>query len=567
MSDFLATMVGSATSPAADGWFCAKSDSGDMITRPWSEVHEEARRCAHALRSAGVRAGSAVALLIGAPREVAVLAQAVWLCGASVTMLHQPTPRTDVGRYAAETLGVLAMIGAGVVVVGEPFTTLADGFGKAASANGVRVLTVDRLRANDTALSVDPDAVPESAYAVLQLTSGSTSKPKAVRISHRSLMENMRAMVARSEFGPDDVMVSWLPVFHDMGMIGFLTVPMTFGFRLVKVTPADFLAKPLVWMQLISEHAASVTAAPNFAYSLVARALDKSEPLDLHRLRIAMNGAEPIDPRAVSAFTDAGARHGLDPASVLPAYGMAEASLAVSFSKPGVGARIDVVDALALGQRRRAVPATEQTEQTAVFVLLGEPLDGIEVCVRDDEGRSLGEREVGVLHIRGTAVTDSYLTTGGPQSTKDADGWLDTGDEGYLVEGQIVVCGRRKDLIILAGRNIYPTDIERIAEDVDGVRAGNSVAVRWGDNQLRETFAIGVESREAGDPDAERRIVHDVTTNVVARLEARPALVVVLPIGALPKTPSGKIQRLIAHSVIRAALEERHGAGGDRGTS
>ncbi|PRZ43416.1 fatty-acyl-CoA synthase [Antricoccus suffuscus] len=567
MSDFLATMVESATSSAADGWFCSKSAAGDMTTRPWSEVHEEARRCAHALQSAGVRNGSAVALLIGAPREVAVVAQAVWLCGASVTMLHQPTPRTDLRRYAAETIGVLAMIGAEVVVVGEPFATLADSFGNAAPGGGIRALTVDRLCANTTGLNVDPDTVPESAYAVLQLTSGSTSKPKAVRISHRSLMENMRAMVDRSEFGPDDVMVSWLPVFHDMGMIGFLTVPMTFGFKLVKVTPADFLATPLLWMQLISDYEASVTAAPNFAYSLVARALDKAGPLDLHRLRIAMNGAEPIDPRAVKAFVDAGARHGVDPAAVLPAYGMAEASLAVSFSKPGIGARTDVVDAHALGERRQAVPATEQTERTATFVMLGEPLDGIEVSVRDDEGHSLGEREVGVLHIRGTAITDSYLTTGGPQSTKDADGWLDTGDEGYLVARQIVVCGRRKDLIILAGRNIYPTDVERIAEDADGVRAGNTVAVRWGDNQLREAFAIGVESREAGDLEAERRIVHDVTTMVVERLSARPAVVVVLPIGALPKTPSGKIQRLIAHSVIRAALEKRRGAGGDRGAS
>lgn len=555
MSEFLATMVRSATSPTADGWLCTRSDDGAMTTRPWSEVHDDARRCAHALRSAGVGPGSAVALLIGAPREVAVIAQAVWLCGASVTMLHQPTPRTDLTRYAAETVGILTMIGAHAVIVGDPFARLAEGFGAAGAASGVHVHTVDRLREHDRSLEVDPGSVPESAYAVLQLTSGSTSTPKAVRITHRSLMDNMSAMVARSGFGPGDLMVSWLPVFHDMGMIGFLTVPMTFGYRLVKVTPADFLAKPLLWMQLISEYGGSVTAAPNFAYAVAARALAKSEPLDLSRLRIAMNGAEPVDPAVVRAFTDAGARHGLDPAAVLPAYGMAEAALAVSFSRPGSGVVVDVVDEEVLGSERRAVPATDRTERRVSFVVLGEPLDGIEVCVRDDDGSILGEREVGVLHVRGTAITDGYLTTAGPQATKDADGWFDTGDEGYLVDGRVVVCGRRKDVIILAGRNLYPTDIERTAEQADGVRAGNTVAVRWGDNHARETFAIGVESRAAGDSEAEHRIMHDVTTRVVERLAARPARVIVLPIGALPKTPSGKIQRLAAQSVLRAATE------------
>lgn len=563
MSDFLATMIDSASSDA--GWFCTRTEDGQMVTQSWAEVHESARRCAHALREAGVRNGSAVALLIGQPREVAVAAQAVWLCGASVTMLHQPTPRTDLGRYTAETLGVLRMIGAQVVVLGEPFAGLAESFTQVAKEVGVRVMTAQESLRGDDRIDVQPDEVPESAHAVLQLTSGSTSAPKAVRISHRSLMDNMRAMITRSEIGRDDVMVSWLPVFHDMGMVGFLTLPMTFGFRLVKVTPADFLATPILWMRLISQYRGSATAAPNFAYSIAARALSKSEPLDLSSMRFALNGAEPVDPQVVKAFTDAGERHGLDPSSMVAAYGMAEASLAVSFSSAGAGCVSDVVDAHAFGVDRRAVPANADAERTASFVLLGEPLDGIEVCVRDDEGRALGEREVGVLHIRGTAVTDGYLTADGPQDLKDPEGWLDTGDEGYLAGGQVVVCGRRKDLIILAGRNVFPTDIERIAEEVDGVRAGNTVAVKWHGNQARETFAIGVESRSAGDAEAETRIVHDVTQKVVNLLHARPALVVVLPTGSLPKTPSGKIQRSRAHSLLIKVSADSGDGGSDDG--
>jgi len=350
-----------------------------------------------------------------------------------------------------------------------------------------------------------------------------------------------------------DTMMSWLPLFHDMGMVGFLTVPMTIGVELVKVTPADFLAGPLLWPALLSKYRANVTAAPNFAYAMVGRRMAKTDEVyDLSHLRLALNGAEPIDEAAVANFVSAGARFGMRPECVLPAYGMAEATLAVSFAPLFTGLTLDVIDADELEANNRAVPAS--SGNTRAFSLLGPPLPGLEVTAVDDTGKVLGDREVGELRVRGAAVTPGYLTMQGPMPTQDADGWLATGDLGYLVDGQVVVCGRRKDVIIMGGRNIYPTDIERAALSVDGVRAGNAVAVRLDAGTRRERFAVAVESTLAGNEEAERTLTKEITSKVVDAVGMRPVGVFVLRAGSLPKTPSGKLRRSAAAAWVSEKL-------------
>jgi fatty-acyl-CoA synthase len=336
-----------------------------------------------------------------------------------------------------------------------------------------------------------------------------------------------------------------------MGMVGFLTVPMTFGVELIKITPVEFLSGPLIWPELISKYHATTTAAPNFAYAIVGRRLARVEDdgaYDLSTLRIALNGAEPIDETAVDAFTDAGARFKMPAECVFPAYGMAEATLAVSFAPLFTGLTLDYVEAPALEAENRAVPVPEGdprrgTDAVRSFAVLGRPLDGLEAEIVDEHGNRLGDRQVGEIRLRGEAVTPGYLTMDGPLDTQDADGWLATGDLGYLIDGQIVICGRRKDVIIMGGRNIYPTDIERAATSVDGVRAGNAVAVRIEAGTRRERFAVVLESKLAGDADAERALGKKVAARVRDAVDLRPFAVVVLPAGSLPKTPSGKVKR------------------------
>jgi fatty-acyl-CoA synthase len=546
MSRFLTTLLATgAGSPHG----MTTGEPRTPVRRSWPEIHQTARRAAGVLTEAGIGRGSAVGVLAGEPATIAPAAQAVWLVGGSVTMLHQPTARTDLALWAKETVGVLTMIGAKLVLLGAPFEALAS----VLSQHGIPCRLLTDL--DGEPVTPDPDVAGEDDTALLQLTSGSTAEPKAVRITHRNLHSNIGAMVQAARLDTDsDVMVSWLPLFHDMGMVGFLTIPMAVGIELVSVTPTDFLGRPILWAELISRHRGTVTAAPNFAYAVLARQLGRADEgsLDLSTLRFALNGAEPIDPAAVNAFTTAGARFGLRPEAVVCAYGMAETALGVSFAPIDTGLQVDEIDAVELEEHRRAVPAGDGPARR--FPLLGPPLPGIEVRVVGDDGAVLGEREVGVLQLRGESVTPGYLTVAGPVATQDADGWLDTGDEGYVTDGAVVVCGRRKDVIIMGGRNIYPTDIERAASEADGVRAGNAVAVRLEADagRHRESFLVAVESRLATEPEAVQGIAKDVTSRVVSAVGVRPAEVVVLRPGSLPKTPSGKLRRAATRALLAA---------------
>ncbi len=511
----------------------------EPVRHTWAEVHERARRIAGGLAAAGVGPGDAVGVLAGAPVEIAPTAQGVWIRAASLTMLHQPTPRTDLAVWAEDTMTVVDMIDAKAVIISDPFLAAMP----VLQEKGLKVLTVEELLAADP---IDPVEAGEDDLALMQLTSGSTGSPKAVQITHRNIYSNAEAMFISAEYDVDkDVMVSWLPCFHDMGMIGFLTVPMYFGAELVKITPMDFLRDTLLWAKLIDKYKGTMTAAPNFAYALFAKRLRKQATpgqFDLSTLRFALSGAEPVEPADVEDLIDAGRPFGLKPEAILPAYGMAETVLAVSFSKCGAGLVVDEIDADLLAALRRAVPATRGN--TRRLASLGPLLEGIEIRIVDEHGSSLEPRGVGVIQLRGEPVTPGYLTMAGFLPAQDEHGWYDTGDLGYQMEdGHVVVCGRVKDVIIMAGRNIYPTDIERAAGRVDGVRPGCAVAVRLDAGHSRETFAVAVESNAWQDPAEVRRIEHQVAHEVVTEVDMRPRNVVVLGPGSIPKTPSGKLRR------------------------
>ncbi|HEX4720926.1 MAG TPA: fatty acyl-AMP ligase [Pseudonocardiaceae bacterium] len=552
MSRFVDMLVATA---AASSRGIVTGEPKAPLRRTWAQVHERARRMAGALVAGGLKPGSAVAVLAAEPAMIAPTVQAVWLAGGSVTMLHQPTPRTDLAEWSQDTVKVLGMIGSTLVLLGTPFDALAP----VLDQHGVRYLMLPDLLDGEPLAEIVPS--DEEMPALLQLTSGSTADPKAVRITHGNLYANITSMTIAAALDPaTDTMMSWLPLFHDMGMVGFLTLPMTIGVELVKITPVDFLTGPLIWPALMSKYRANVTAAPNFAYAMVGRRMakvDEDDAYDLSHLRIALNGAEPIDEIAVRNFVEAGARFKMPKECVLPAYGMAEATLAVSFAPLFTGLSLDVIDADELEANNRAVPAVSSSEgeNTRAFSLLGPPLPGLEVTAVAEDGTVLGDREVGELRVRGAAVTPGYLTVNGPLATQDAEGWLATGDLGYVVDGQVVVCGRRKDVIIMGGRNIYPTDIERAALSVDGVRAGNAVAVRLDAGTRRERFAVAVESALAGDEAAERVLTKEITAKVVDAVGMRPVGVFVLSAGSLPKTPSGKLRRSAAAAWVSEKLK------------
>ncbi|EEN84013.1 long-chain fatty acid--CoA ligase [Prescottella equi] len=510
----------------------------NAFRQTWGDIHQEARRMAGGLAEVGIDRGVAIGILAGQPVDIAPACQATWMRGASVTMLHQPTPRTDLGVWAQDTETVIDMISAKAVILGAPF----DAAKPLLEERGITVVTVDELRSGT---SIDPVETAESDIALQQLTSGSTGSPKAVQITHENFYTNAYAMINRIKFSiEDDVMVSWLPLFHDMGMVGFLTVPMQVGAEVISITPMDFLRTPVLWAELMGKYGGTVTAAPNFAYSLLARRLAQAEDgaVDLSSVRYMWNGAEPVDPDTMDALAEAGARFGLNPTALAPVYGMAETTLAVSIPDPDQGQVLDYVDPDFLESMSRAVPSNRPNARA--LATLGKMVPDLEGRIVDRDGQVLPARGVGIIEVRGKAVTPGYVTVDGHKPAQDDDGWLDTGDVGYFTEeGLVVVCGRVKDVIIMGGRNVYPTDIERAAGTVAGVRPGNAVAIRLDAGQKRESFAVAVETNAFEDPEEVKRIEREVVHAVVADVGVRPRAVAVLGPGSIPKTSSGKLRR------------------------
>jgi fatty-acyl-CoA synthase len=518
----------------------------DPVRLTWREVHEQAKRMAGGLAAMAIGRHGSVAVLATDAADIAPLAQAAWLSRATVTMLQQPTPRTDLAVWLADTVRATQMIKADVVVIGEQFLSALDPL----TAHGLAVCTVASLRRADPIELDITDHADEADIAMRQLTSGSTGVPKAVEISHGNLAANAVALRHGLELDITmDVMASWLPLSHDMGMIAFVCFPMQLGIETIVVPPEEFLKRPLVWAELISRHRATITSGPNFAYSVLARVLQRTDPdaIDLSSLRIAVNGAEPIDHRDMTDFSAVGARFGLRPTALTPAYGLAEATLVASLGSAHDQAIVDQVARRAIAEAHRAQPVRDDSADVQHLVCVGLPVRGLDLRIRRN-GIALAPREIGAIELRGPMVADNYLTSGGvmPLAT---DGWFDSGDLGYLdEEGRLYVCGRTKDLIVLAGRNLYPHDIERAAEGVDGVRKGCVIALRVDGD--REGFAVLAEVRNADDEDVRARISRDIAARVSRQVGHRPRDILLFPAGALPKTPSGKLRRSSARELL-----------------
>ncbi len=513
----------------------------------WHEVHEQAKRIAGGLAARGVGRHSSVAVLATDAADVVPLAQALWLSRATLTMLQLPTPRTDLEVWLADSVRAIRMIKADLVVVGASFHTIVDRLGDADLA----VCTVESLsEATHVGRDIIEDA-DEADIALRQLTSGSTGDPKAVEITHANLAAHTAALRAALELDVDaDVTMSWLPLSHDMGMIGFVCLPMQLGIETVIVPPNQFLARPLLWAELLTRHRATITSGPNFAYSVLARVLQRADPseIDLSSLRVAINGAEPIDHRDLADFTTVGARFGLRPSATMPAYGLAEATLAVSLGAAHDEPIVDHVSKQAMAQSHQALPTHANSDDARHLVCLGLPVAGTDVRITRN-GEPLSSREIGAIELRGPAVSGSYITTNGVVPLASHEGWFDSGDLGYMDEqGRLYVCGRTKDLIVLAGRNLYPHDIERAAESIDGVRKGCVIALRI--DSEPEGFAVLAEVRVT-DEDSRLRISREITSQVSRHVGHLPREVHLFPAGTLPKTPSGKLRRSSARALLK----------------
>lgn len=380
--------------------------------------------------------------------------------------------------------------------------------------------------------------------AFLQYTSGSTGNPKGVVLTHANLLANIRSITEALKLTGEDVAVSWLPLYHDMGLIGAWFVPLATRIPLVSLSPLSFLANPARWLQAISRHRGTLSPAPNFAYELCVRKIaDEALPgLDLRCWRAALNGAEPVRSETIERFTEKFARCGFRREALLPVYGLAEASLGLAAPAMGAGARVDRIERARFQSAGTAVPAKEQTGSTLQFVSVGRPLPEMEIRIVDETGGRMPERGEGKVHFRGPSATSGYYKN--PEATRELvreGGWLDSGDLGYVAEGELYITGRAKDLIIKGGRNLYPDEIEEIAAQVDGVRRGCVAAFGVSDEASgTERLVVVAEARDAKQRD---RIAREITQQLSQVMGLPPDVVEILPIHSIPKTSSGKLRR------------------------
>ncbi|HEX7600754.1 MAG TPA: AMP-binding protein, partial [Polyangiaceae bacterium] len=376
--------------------------------------------------------------------------------------------------------------------------------------------------------------------ALIQYTSGTTGQPKGVVIPHAALVSNAFAIAKGLHITPSDVGVSWLPLFHDMGLIGVLLTAVAHPYALHLAGPEYFAMGAERWMRLASKVRATITAAPNFAYEHCAKRANKLDGERLESLRLALNGAEPVHAATVRRFATALEQNGLSPTVSLPVYGMAECTLAVSFAEPGALHTMSV-DRARLEHDGVVIAASGDDAREVVSV--GAPVAGTSVRVADETGRTLPSGRVGVLRVAGTSVMNGYFRNDDASARALADGWLDTGDLGFIADGRVYVTGRAKDLIIQGGRNVYPYDLERIATEAGDLRAGGVVAFgRTGADSGTESIVLVAESSEK-DPAKREALVRELRGAILATLGVKVEDIHLVPLGAVPRTTSGKARR------------------------
>jgi 1-acyl-sn-glycerol-3-phosphate acyltransferase len=517
----------------------------------------EASAVAANLRGRQLPARTAVALMLPTGRDYFVTFFGVLLAGCVPVPVYPPGRPSGLEDHLRRHVRLLDNAQAAALVTVPAARSLARLI--APQIPTLRhVVTVDDLRTTD----VDPRrAAPGSAEtALLQYTSGSTGDPKGVVLSHANLLANIRAMGRAGDIQPTDVFVSWLPLYHDMGLIGSWLLSLYFGIPFVVMSPLAFLTRPARWLWAIHEHGGTVSGGPNFGYELCLRRIDdrELEGLDLGSWRLAFNGAEPVSPSTVTRFTERFAGVGLRPGAMTPVYGLAESSVALTVPPLGRGVLIDRIAREPLARSGRAVPATDDDETAARLVACGGPLPGHEVRIADRAGMTLGEREEGRVEFRGPSTTAGYhRNRAATRRLLDGD-WLDSGDLGYLAGGELYLTGRVKDVIIRAGRNLHPAELEEAVGAVPGVRKGCVAVFPTTDPAVgteRLVVVAEVRSTDAAEPTCLRRAVNGAVTDLIG---APPDEVVLAPPGVVPKTSSGKIRRAEARERYeRGRLGER----------
>jgi len=538
--------------------FYRSSDETEALD--YASLAERSREVAAGLIERGVDRQQAVAIMLPTSLEFFYTFYGILLAGGIPVPIYPPARLSQLEDHLRRQCAILDSAQA-VVLVTVPEARLLAGFLRAEVPSLREVVTVPELRASTMEASL-PSVAPDD-IAFIQYTSGSTGNPKGVTLTHANLLANIRAWGKAVALNADDVAVSWLPLYHDMGLIGAWMGSLYHGNPLILMSPLDFLARPERWLQAIHRHRGTIAAAPNFAYELCLRRISDAvlDEIDLSSWRFAANGAEPVSAETMERFAERFARSKLAPQALAPVYGLAECTVGLALPPPGRGVIVDRIDRKALVDNLKAVPAAPDDPNALRYVACGRPLPGHEIRIVDDTGREVGERFVGRLQFRGPSATSGYYRN--PEETRklfEGD-WVNSGDIAYLAGGDVYLTSREKDVIIRGGRNLYPYELEEAIGNLAGVRKGCVAVVGVADGATgTERVVAIVEMREgqSTDRDALRERINALGMDL---LGAAPDEVVLAPSNTVLKTSSGKIRRAATRDVYLSGTIGQRRAG------
>ncbi len=515
---------------------------------PYSELKEESQTLARRLLGLNLQRGSRVAIVAETHPDFPRFFFACQYAGYTPVPLPASIHLGGHKAYVEQLKGLLAKSQTSIAVASAEFLPYLL---EATEGLGLQLVgtpqTFDELP--EQRVELQPLRSEETAY--LQFTSGSTRFPRGVMVSGAAVMHNLAGITRDGlKVRPGDRCVSWLPYYHDMGLVGFVLAPLASQLSVDYLATRDFAMRPRLWLTLMTNNRGTISFGPPFGYELAARRIrsDESEQFDLSPWRIAGVGAETIRIEILDAFAEKLAAFGFDRKAFVASYGMAECSLAISFAPLDQGAMVDEVDAEHLSRQQEAIPVVDSSDKnregclTKKLVNCGPPLPGHEVVIRDDRGQTLPERTCGTIHVRGPSVMCGYF--GDPVATAkvlSADGWLNTGDIGYLLEGNLMITGREKDMIIINGRNFWPQDLEFYAEQQPEIRPGDASAISVPAKDGSETAVMVVQYRETDE--VKRTEMATRLTRIIREEVGINCTIELVTAHTLPRTSSGKLSR------------------------
>jgi 1-acyl-sn-glycerol-3-phosphate acyltransferase len=535
-----------------------RQDAGTEAPITYGELLDGSMTVSAGLRTLGVGKGDRVALMLRTEPAFFPAFCGTIMAGAVPVPIYPPFRADQIEEYARRQRIILRNAGARALITFDAAERVAALIrGQVPSLEAVT--TMPQLAGQSAgAVTGRPDA---NDPALIQYTSGSTGDPKGVLLSHGNILANIRAIGQAIDIRPDDVSVSWLPLYHDMGLIGAWLGSLYFGVPIALMSPLAFLARPARWLWTIHAHHGTVSPAPNFAFDLCVRKIadEEIDGLDLAGWRLALNGSEVVSPETIERFTRRFAPYGFRPEAMCPVYGLAESSVGLTVSPIGRLPHVDRIAREPFERAREVRGATVDEPRPLQFVSCGRPLSGHDVRIVDASGQMVGDRIEGHVQFRGPSVTLGYFRN--PEATREAthDGWMDSGDLGYRAGGELFLTGREKDLIIKAGRNIYAQEIEEIAGEVPGIRKGCVAAFGLHDPAIGTEHLIVVAETKDRNPARREALQRAVRDQLVSGIGLPPDTVVIADPGTVLKTPSGKIRRgAIRDAYSKGTLGARH---------